>query len=127
MSQRFLTPMLGSIFCLVLATAPALAENGSLLFDGANDYVSVPDPIDLRGPLTLEAWVKMDADPSGGRIISNRNSANGYELDVYESGRGVHADRWRSTALSSSLPISPPTWGSGRTWRWRGRVPRTEC
>jgi hypothetical protein len=70
----------------VLAAPPALAENGSLRFDGVDDHVTVTDPVDLRGPLTLEAWVKVDVDPSGGRIISNRASGAGYELDVARYG-----------------------------------------
>ncbi len=82
MSSRALPRVLLLFSCLVLATSPALAENGSLLFDGAEDYVTVPEPVDVRGPLTLEAWVKVDADPGGGRIVSNRVSGRGYEMDV---------------------------------------------
>ncbi len=86
MLSRHLAPVLGMFFCLVLAASPALAENWSLLFDGTNDYVTVPDPINPTGPLTMEAWVKLDADPSGGRVVSHRDGAEGYEMDAFKFG-----------------------------------------
>jgi hypothetical protein len=73
------------LLLVIAAASPASAENGSLRFDGADDYVNVPEPVDLLGPLTLEVWVKVDAGPGGGRIVSNRDGNNGYELDTYGS------------------------------------------
>ncbi len=69
MAHRYPLQAFVSILFLftVLFASPALAENGSLLFDGSNDYVNVPEPVDLRGPLTLEAWVKVDASIGRGK------------------------------------------------------------
>jgi len=71
---------------LVLAAVPAAARplgNASLQFDGVNDYVTVADPINLSGAMTLEAWVLLDTADKAGRILSNRQGADGYELDIH--------------------------------------------
>ncbi len=81
------------VFVMIAAASPVSAENGSLLFDGTDDYVNVPEPIDLHGPLTVETWVKADALLSVGRILSNRTGANGYEMDIYGHD-GVHTLRF---------------------------------
>ncbi len=46
-------------FCLAVAATPAFC--GSLVFDGASDYLNVPDSntLDLTGDFTLEVWVKL--------------------------------------------------------------------
>jgi hypothetical protein len=75
---------------VLLVGNAALADNTSLFFDGVNDYVNVPDAMDLQGAFTFEAWIKVDADPSGGRILSNRNAANGYEWLVYADAGVYH-------------------------------------
>jgi hypothetical protein len=110
----------------MVAAPPALAENGSLLFDGVDDYVSVPDPVDLQGPLTLEAWVKVADDPAGGRIISNRNGLNGYEMDVVKSDDDF---RFRLT-FNASVVTSAIFTGHQGTWThvaatWAGTSERT--
>ena len=64
----------------------AWAQSGyALEFDGIDDRVTVSDPVNVTGPLTLEAWIRPDAF-DGGRILSNRNASNGYEMDINTSG-----------------------------------------
>lgn len=113
--------MLGALVALTLLTVgvAATAQPGNALdFQGAQ-YVEVPDPIDLSGPITLEAWIKADAF-DGGRIISNRDSGNGYEMDVIPSGflrftlngtaRGMcdisgHLGIWTHVAVTWAGPV----------------------
>jgi len=69
----------------VMVTSIASAQtNHALDFDGTNDYVEVPDPVNLDGVFTLEAWVLVRTATMGGRIISNRAGADGYTLDVFD-------------------------------------------
>jgi hypothetical protein len=69
-----------------VAAGGAVAQSGyALEFDGDDDRVVVADPVNVTGPLTLEAWIRCDAF-DGGRILSNRNAANGYEMDIDASG-----------------------------------------
>jgi hypothetical protein len=69
---------------LLLVAASAMAQIGAALeFDG-DDYVIVADPVDLRGPLTVEVWIRPDVF-DWGRIFSNR-SGGGYEMDVGTGG-----------------------------------------
>ena len=63
---------------LLLGAAAATAQSGMALdFDG-DDYVMVNDSVDLRGPLTIEAWIRPDV-MNGARILSNRGISGGYE------------------------------------------------
>jgi len=65
----------------------AWAQVGHALdFDGTDDWVMVDDPVNVTGPLTLEAWIRCDV-ADGGRIVSNRFGPNGYEMDVSSSNR----------------------------------------
>jgi hypothetical protein len=74
--------IIGTLMTLGVSVASA-QSNFALDFDG-DDYVEVPDPMNLDGPFTLEAWVLVRTATAGGRIISNRAGANGYTLDVFD-------------------------------------------
>ena len=55
----------------------------ALKFDGANDYVTFPDAPSLRPlSLSLEAWVRFDATPTGIRSIIAKPLGNSF-LDTY--------------------------------------------
>ena len=61
---------------------------GSLLFDGTNDLVKVPDSdaLDLVGDkLTLSCWVKRSAAASG-NLVKKANASNGYRLWITATG-----------------------------------------
>lgn len=67
---------------------PSEAEGkvaGALRFDGADDAVVVNDPgpnwtYDITGSLTLEAWIKREADQAGEQTIAGK--ADAYALAV---------------------------------------------
>jgi len=82
------TPLRWSGVSVLLSLIPATAlaqTNMALDFDGVDDYVEVGDPVNLTGPLTLEAWVFARSATNSRRILSNRFGA-GYEMDVDDSG-----------------------------------------
>jgi hypothetical protein len=62
----------------------------ALSFDGANDYVEVPDHANLRIPvnLTIEAWIKPTAIPGGYDGVAGKHN---YEIGVRPAGAGVQA------------------------------------
>ncbi len=53
--------------------ASAQANNYSLLFDGVDDYIRVPDSdsLDLSTGMTIEAWIKLD-NLSGAKVIVSK-------------------------------------------------------
>jgi hypothetical protein len=86
----------------------------ALEFDGVDDFVTVPYPIALpNGPLTVEAWVWMSSADPGGRIVSNRFGANGYEFDVYPADAGQFEVR-----LSFNGSVMASGFYSGQAEQW---------
>jgi hypothetical protein len=78
----FLSGLLLLGFC---GSSFAEGTYNALSFDGQNDYVEVGSPAAFGGgPLTIEAWVRPEADMDyGGRVISNCSGADdGCELMV---------------------------------------------
>jgi hypothetical protein len=69
----------------------ALAGGGAALsFNGTNSYVRVADSASLRIPvmLTVEAWIRPTAVPTGHRHVVGKNN---YELSVEPQGAGFKA------------------------------------
>ena len=69
---------------------PSWSTDGgsSLLFDGTNDLVKVPDSdaLDLVGnKLTLSCWVKRSA-ASSGNLVKKADASNGYRLWITATG-----------------------------------------
>lgn len=105
---------------MLLLAATAFAGGGdrdgsALQFDGVDDYVQIPDPIAATGPLTLECWVRAD-EFTGGRIMSNRDTSDGYEVDIVPDGRlrftvngNVYADADISAHLGEWIHVAV-TW-----------------
>ena len=58
---------------------------GALSFDGENDWVTVADAasLDLTGSLTLEAWVKADANGSVWRTVLMKEQLGGLTYGLY--------------------------------------------
>ena len=60
-----------------------------LLFDGVNDYVSIPDTSSLNfgtGDFSFSLWLKMNAIGKYYQILSKRiNAGTGWELELYPS------------------------------------------
>jgi hypothetical protein len=75
------------------------ANGGSLVFDGSNDYITVPDnsSLDLSGDKALSCWVYMGADSSGCGIAGKMSSSvYGMALAYGWSGNGFQAIAWNS-------------------------------
>lgn len=82
---------MGTLLTLGIMSSPALglpAGNNALDFDGVNDYVEVADPVDVIGPLTIEAWILVRDATTGGRIVTNTWNNTGYDLNIYDGGSG---------------------------------------
>ena len=63
-------------------------RGGSLLFDGINDFLKVPDSdaLDLVGnKLTISCWVKRSS-LTGGYLVNKSDASNGYRLWITSSG-----------------------------------------
>lgn len=57
--------------------------NNALSFNGSNSYVNLNNPatLQLTGSMTLSAWVRAAANPSGdGQIIAKANNSAGWQL-----------------------------------------------
>jgi hypothetical protein len=70
-------------------------SNNSLSLNGSNRYVSVPtsDSFSINGPLTLEAWVKLNANNTQQGVIERfgayNSNSGGYNLRITANGK-VH-------------------------------------
>ena len=99
--------LITGLACLAPAAAAAAERGGfALEFDGINDYVEIGDPVNTTGPLTIEDWVRVDG--TGGRILSNRDGANGFELDV--SGSQFRFNVNNSVVMAGSTTFDPGRW-----------------
>ena len=75
-------------------------NGGSIVFDGSNDYVSVPDSpiLDIAGDKTLSCWVYMGANSTGCGITGKSNSTDrGMALGYGWNGNGFMALAWNSS------------------------------
>ena len=87
---------------------------GSLLFDGSNDLVKVPDSdaLDLVGnKLTLSCWVKRSA-ASSGNLVKKANASNGYRLWITATGalqfEVLIGGTTKSVTSATTIPLN--TW-----------------
>ena len=116
--------MLGA--CGEAATAEPIFR--ALAFDGVDDYVAVPDPIALPdGPLTIEAWIWMSTSFEGGRIVSNRDLNNGYELDIYPADNDQLEVRlvFNGSVMLSGFFTGPPERWTHLAATWAGTTLET--
>ena len=110
----------------LMIAAPAQA--GSLYFDGNNDSIVVSDFIELGGPITLEAWVRVETATNAGRLISNRNFG-GYDFSIWDPDGNSNLEL--NLSLNGGLEILAPlprsilgTW-IHVAWTWEGPVDGT--
>ena len=96
------------------------AASGTVLFDGAKDYVAVGYPTALRlvGSMTVSAWIKSTSYPvDDAAIVSSHNGAvAGYQLDTTVD-RGPRAigfkiadECGRLSARYGATPLLADTW-----------------
>ncbi|PIZ48155.1 hypothetical protein COY32_00475, partial [candidate division WWE3 bacterium CG_4_10_14_0_2_um_filter_41_14] len=92
------------------------AKNGSLSFDGTNDYVSVPnqESIDISGDITLSAWVKRDSGSREESIIGKYGNTprDGYLLYITSADKASFTLATADTAygVASTTSISSGNW-----------------
>ena len=84
-------------------------ERNALRFDGENDYILVGKPaaLDIRGPVTLSAWVFLDALPDAEVCVLGKGWYS-YTLNAYKSGTA-----WfyiGSNGNSVSADLLPGAW-----------------
>jgi len=86
-------------------------NGGSILFDGANDYVGInPDPYSITGDITLESWVRVNTYTDRGTLITDVNS---YYMQVHTDATVqiyTYPFAGGSVYDSSSGTISLDTW-----------------
>ena len=85
---------------------------GSLLFDGTNDLVKVPDSdaLDLVGnKLTLSCWVKRSSATSG-NLVKKSDASNGYRLWITAGGAVqfdvLIAGTTKSVTSATTIPLN---------------------
>jgi hypothetical protein len=87
-------------------------------FDGANDYVEIPDSSSLHngGPFTVEFWVKPDAHRSSGLITHYDNAINGpgWGFNYYGTDGGGSKKEYAmfiiETSYSNYTYLETPEW-----------------
>ena len=102
--------------------------DGADEFDGADDYVRVPNAASLQfgeGSLTAEAWIRPQSVPDaagGARIVNNRGSGaggsyRGYHLKVKnESGQWLIGDSGIDDATGNYQPYNGTTTYGYNQW-----------
>ncbi len=90
---------------------------GSLMFDGTNDYVSVPynSAQDISGAITITAWVKQNTVTGSQNIVVKGDTAvhpipyqfslSGGSLEIYQSQGGVF-----QTQITGGYVLAPGQW-----------------
>lgn len=63
-------------------------DNGSMVFDGNDDYVTVPSTLTIGDTFTYSAWIKADSLSGRSAIFSTRNPNSGDGLWQLEVGDG---------------------------------------
>jgi hypothetical protein len=95
--------------------------NGALMFDGSNDYVSIPWASALRpsNDFSVEAWVNVDELVSGvpGVIINypdNGGGDDGWGIRVQGTGRiafyALNSNGWYDQVVESETEVKPGVW-----------------
>ncbi len=123
-----LISLLLSAFCAALVvlymateTTTTQAANNSLSLNGSSGYVSVPSSatINISGPITLEAWIKVNAINGSYQDIVCRESwgqagtGGGYEFAITNSGK-LRLDLYQShnqyTTVVGATTITTGQW-----------------
>jgi hypothetical protein len=93
--------------------------NGALMFDGIDDYVSVPSNTSLRpyAGFSIEAWVNTDQIGTVQQIIAhaeNGGGDDGWGLRIQGTGRisfnGSNANGWYPNVVESDTIVKPGEW-----------------
>jgi hypothetical protein len=91
------------------------SNGGSIVFDGADDFVSVPDSTnwDFTTSLTIELWVYVTTYDTGGTMIihqQNGSAVGGFEIWINTSG-GIYFNKNPfTTIVTTGNVFSRNTW-----------------
>jgi hypothetical protein len=110
-------------------TRTAGRYGGGLSFDGAGDWVTVPDAdsLDLGTGMTLEAWVRPTARGSTWRSVIVKEHTSRLAYGLYASSRSrpsAHVYTDRDRALRGRSPLRLRRW-SHLAMTWDGSTMRT--
>jgi len=103
------------IFLLFLISSPLYS---AILFDGVDDYVSIPYSANLtfsKNPFAVSFWVRVDDFTKGG-IVGKQSSSFAYDGWRFEcTGSrdimlGIYGDGANETYTTTNHPISTSTW-----------------
>jgi hypothetical protein len=85
----FLSPVIGGSSFVEEAQVAAWPNDGSLLdLNGSTNYIDFGDILDQTGPLTMEAWFKVDDISTGRIIIAKDDGTNGWQMSLGDPGSG---------------------------------------
>ena len=108
----------------VASDSPAGGSSRALQFDGVSGFVKIPSSpsLDIRGSLTLSAWVKNDGDDDG-QIIWRGDTQGGrdpYELHLTASRMEFRVDAGPGNIRDTSYTIQSKGPVDGRWHFWTG-------
>jgi hypothetical protein len=104
------------------ATPLDSGNGGSLVFDGVDDYVSIPNITMGNGNIawTISAWIKTTTNVNGlgqGSIISNASSGPVYSMSGVNNGKIVYWT-YQNSAWSQKLGVSTVNDGNWHMLTW---------
>jgi hypothetical protein len=90
--------------------------DGSIDFDGIDDFVSVPnnESLQFTNSLTIEAWIKLNSSGSGSDVDiilrKGEGNPNDYQLAVNDQKLALMIEENDGGGLNSSASLSTLTW-----------------
>ncbi len=89
----------------ILLMTNICSQNNALHFDGINDFIECPSPINGGGDFTFEAWFKSEPNGSGFKRLVSMNGPNSrFELGVDQENIAyfVHEDNTAGTSHTTT-------------------------
>lgn len=92
-------------------------SGSALSFDGADDYVEVPDndELDITDEITIEAWVRLSSYITWERVLSKADSSDNSCVYIFgiSTNRGIYFGLWNSGQqfyINGDLDVPLDTW-----------------
>jgi hypothetical protein len=90
-------------------------SNGSIVFDGVDDYVNVPNNTNLNSNIgTVSVWFNYTSAPGNGSVILGKtdinSSFNGLNIFIYQGSVGAQIKSGATTTNISGSIVSTNTW-----------------
>jgi hypothetical protein len=90
--------------------------NGALMFDGTDDYVTIPDhaALDITGSMTIEFWVKIDRISGDWTRILTKGEGlaaeTPYLINIHDYGSGDRKMACNFSGTGTATPITTGQW-----------------